>query len=322
MSELSLETYLLLITLGSILLGGAAIAFHVFRTVPVTGEAKKTGAIPNQVVASGLDPDTLHENSLRLFNEAAALLKVIRQQMDAGDRFSNTLAEEDKKLPKLSDPEQVRLVIKFLVSENAKMQQEQSELRSRLEQSQCQVEALRFKVAEAEEVSLRDPLTSVANRRGFDTALAQAVADVKALRTPLCLVMCDLDHFKKLNDKYGHPVGDDVLKAFAGILGENVRTGDTIARYGGEEFAIILTRSDMKTAARVCERMRLDLASRKIPLIESGEVLEAVTASFGIAQCLSNDTPESLVKRADEKLYEAKNGGRNRVVIDRSALAA
>jgi diguanylate cyclase len=232
------------------------------------------------------------------------------------------LAEADRKLPKINDPEQVRMVIKFLVAENSKMQKEQGELKSRLEQSQSQVEALRFKVAEAEEVSLKDPLTSIANRRAFDIELAQAVNDAKALKTPLCLIMCDLDHFKKLNDAHGHPVGDEVLKIFAGILGENVRTGDTVARYGGEEFAVILTRSDMRTAARVCERMRLDIASRKLAINRNGALISDITASFGIAQFVSSDTTETIVQRADEKLYEAKSGGRNRVIIDRSAIAA
>ncbi|RTL60541.1 MAG: GGDEF domain-containing protein [Hyphomicrobiales bacterium] len=328
MLDVSLETILLGLIFSSVLFGAVAIAVHAWRTrKPATGAAaegegdcKSPAGQTKPVTAQ--DAEILHESSLQLVNEAATLLKIIRQQIAAGDRFGNSLAEADRTFAKVSDPEQVRMVIKFLVTENAKMQKEQGELKSRLEQSQNQIEALRYKVAEAEEVSLKDPLTSIANRRAFDADLTQAIGDAKTLKHPLCLIMCDIDHFKKLNDAYGHPVGDEVLKIFANILTENVRAGDTVARYGGEEFAVVLTRSDMQTAARVCERMRLDIASRKLSLNRNGEIIGNITASFGVAQFLADDTPETLLQRADEKLYEAKTGGRNRVVIDRSAIAA
>ncbi|MDX2204376.1 MAG: GGDEF domain-containing protein [Hyphomicrobiaceae bacterium] len=320
MADVSLQAVLLALVFSSLLIGAAAIAWHA-RPAAAAREPAAEEATP-PAVPDEHDPEVLQESRLRLFNEAAAILKIIRQQIEAGDRFGNTLAEVDRKLPKLADPEQVRMVIKFLVAENAKMQQEQGELKSRLEQSQSQVEALRFKVAEAEEVSLKDPLTSVANRRAFDIALPQVINDARTLKTPLCLVLSDLDHFKKLNDTHGHMVGDEVIKVFASILSENIRAGDTVARYGGEEFAVILTRADMRTAARVCERMRLDIAARKLALNRNGSLIGDITASFGIAQYVSGDTPETLLKRADEKLYEAKAAGRNRVVIDRSVLAA
>lgn len=327
MLDVSLETILLGLIFSSVLFGAVAIAVHAWRTrKPAAeapeGEAEGKSATGQTKPVAAQDAEILHESSLQLVNEAATLLKIIRQEIDAGDRFGNSLAEADRTFAKVSDPDQVRMVIKFLVTENAKMQKEQGELKSRLEQSQNQIEALRYKVAEAEEVSLKDPLTSIANRRAFDADLAQAIGDAKTLKHPLCLIMCDIDHFKKLNDTYGHPVGDEVLKIFANILSENVRSGDTVARYGGEEFAVVLTRSDMQTASRVCERMRLDIASRKLSLNRNGEIIGNITASFGVAQFLASDTPETLLQRADAKLYEAKTGGRNRVVIDRSAIAA
>lgn len=315
MADFSLETYLLILMTAS-LVGGLVVGGQVLRSQAKARAADGAGSV------RPASKEELHDTGVRLVSEAAAILKIVRSQMDAGDRFSTSLAEADEKLPKLTDPAQVRLVIKFLINENSKMQLEQTELKARLEQSQSQVEALRFNLAEAEEVSLTDPLTSVSNRRALDLHLPQAISEATSLKKPMCLLMCDLDHFKKLNDTHGHPVGDEILKVFAGILSENLRPGDTIARYGGEEFAIILSRCDTQTAGRIAERMRLDTAARKLAFNQGGQPIGTITASFGIAQFIAGDTPETMLKRADEKLYEAKKAGRNRVVIDMTALAA
>lgn len=321
MSELSLEFYLISLMAISVL-GGVLVGVYVWFSQKQAPPAPKAEAGEPHIKAD-LTKEELHDTGVQLFNEAAAILKLVHAHMAAGDRFSNSLAEADLKLPKMGgNTDQVRTLVKFLIAENAKMQQEQALLKQQLEMSQSQIEALRFNLAEAEEVGLKDPLTGVCNRRALDINLQQSITEATSLKRPLCLLMCDLDHFKKLNDTYGHPVGDEILKVFAHILGENVRQGDTVARYGGEEFAIVLTRCDTSTAARIAERMRLDISSRKLALNRNGQIISNITASFGVAQFLSGDTPETLIQRADAKLYEAKNGGRNRIVIDKSALAA
>lgn len=316
MAELSLEFYLIAL-MGVSVLGGLIVAGYVAFSQTKSG--KEPAAEPRVAVLAKGD---LHDTSVQLFNHAAAILNVVQNHIAAGDRFTTSLAEADQKLPKLSDPAQVRMLVKLLIAENAKMQEEQALLREQLEQSQSQIEALRFNLAEAEEEILKDPLTGVANRRALETGMAQAISDATTQKRPLCMLMCDLDHFKKLNDTYGHPVGDEVLKIFANILSENIRQGDTVARYGGEEFAILLTKCDVQNGVRIAERMRLDIASRKLALNRNGQVISNITASFGLAQFVSGDTPETLLQRADAKLYEAKNAGRNRVAIDKSALAA
>lgn len=319
MSEFSLEFYLISLIAVSVL-GGVIVGIYVWL-----GQRKPASqpepAVP--ALKGDLSKEDLHETGVQLFNEAAAILKLVHAHMAAGDRFSNSLAEADLKLPQMDgNADKVRALVKFLISENAKMQQEQTLLQQQLQSSQTQIEALRLHLAEAEEVSLKDPLTGVSNRRALDINLKQSISEAVSLKRPLCLLMCDLDHFKKLNDTYGHPVGDEILKVFSHILSENVRQGDTVARYGGEEFAIVLTRCDTSTAARIADRMRLDIASRKLALNRNGQIISDVTASFGVAQFLTGDTPETLMKRADAKLYEAKQAGRNRIVIDKSALAA
>jgi diguanylate cyclase len=320
MTELSLEFYLISLVALSVV-GGVVVGIVVWLGQRRPADPVETAATP--AIKCDLSKDDLHETGVQLFNEAAAILKLVHSHMAAGDRFSNSLAEADLKLPQMDgNTDKVRALVKFLISENAKMQQEQTLLQQQLQTSQTQIDALRLHLAEAEEESLKDPLTGVANRRALDVNLQQAISEATSLKRPLCLLMCDLDHFKKLNDTYGHPVGDEILKIFGHILSENVRQGDTVARYGGEEFAIILTRCDTATAARIADRMRLDTAARKLALNRNGQIISNITASFGIAQFLASDTPESLLARADAKLYEAKKTGRNRIVIDKSALAA
>jgi diguanylate cyclase len=319
MAEFSLEFYLIAIMALS-LAGGTAVAFYVWLSQRKATEEAVPSAAP--AIKGDLTREELHQSGVQLVNQAAEILKIVHGHMAAGDRFSNSLAEADQKLPKLNDPDQVRTIVKFLIAENAQMQKEQALLREQLEQSRAQIEALRYNLAEAEETSLTDPLTKVANRRALDANLPLAIGEAISLKRPMCLLMCDLDHFKKLNDTYGHPIGDEILRLFAQILAENVRQGDTVARFGGEEFAIILTRCDTSTAARIAERIRLDISSRKLALNRNGQLITNITASFGVAQFIAGDTPETLIERADAKLYEAKKAGRNRISIDKSALAA
>jgi diguanylate cyclase len=258
--------------------------------------------------------------AVRLDAQAAAILELVRTYEEAGTRYSVTLAQADKSLA-LATREQIAIIVKFLLAENAKMQNEAGELRNRLEQSRSQIDKLRAHLAEAQEIGLRDPLTSLSNRRCFDASLARELADAKARGVPLSLVMGDIDNFKKINDLYGHQIGDEILKTFASVLTDNVRARDTVARYGGEEFAIILPDTHIESARQLTERARRKIESLQLAVTESGKQIGTITASFGIAELGPGDDAETLIQRADHKLYEAKCGGRNRVAADRAAAA-
>ena len=161
-------------------------------------------------------------------------------------------------------------------------------------------------------LSATDSLTGIANRRTFDERLAIEVARANRYRTPLSLVMVDLDHFKELNDRFGHPVGDEVLKRVAALVDRDKRLGDVVARYGGEEFAAILPHTEPRAAMVWAERLRQLIAGTEVRS-EAGAL--NVTASFGIAGATSDRAePAALIEEADQALYEAKRQGRNRVV--------
>jgi diguanylate cyclase (GGDEF)-like protein len=165
-----------------------------------------------------------------------------------------------------------------------------------------------------------DGLTQVANRRRFEQYLDQEWRRMSRERSPLSVIMADIDCFKGFNDRYGHQAGDNCLRLVARTLSRAAkRPGDLVARYGGEEFVIVLPNTDLKGAETVAEDIRLLVHSRRIPH-EGSTVAKVVTMSLGVASTHPNAgiSPAVLIKRADEALYQAKNEGRDQV---RSALS-
>ena len=171
-----------------------------------------------------------------------------------------------------------------------------------------------------EQQALVDALTGLANRRSAEQALAVELARAVRFGSPLSLVFADLDHFKQVNDRFGHPSGDLVLRELAAVLGETVRKIDLAARWGGEEFCLILPGTDVAGAAHVAERVRTALAERTI-LTAEGLPLH-VTASFGVAGQPPLASAEELIASADAALYDAKRRGRNCVSIGTSPVSA
>lgn len=172
---------------------------------------------------------------------------------------------------------------------------------------------LKAVLAQADEVSHTDALTFLPNRRQIIKDLQEEVIFSERYGTPLSISMLDIDHFKKINDTYGHTVGDEVLRTLASELRDHIRYPDTIGRYGGEEFLIVLPHSTFNAAAEQAERLCSYVRSL---LIKSGEQQIAVTVSIGVAQYkIQKEDWEALLRRADAALYQAKNGGRDRWVV-------
>lgn len=161
------------------------------------------------------------------------------------------------------------------------------------------------------ELAITDPLTGLFNRRQFFAELERLWAAAERLNRPLTLILCDIDHFKQINDHFGHHCGDVVLKGMAAVLRSQCRRYDIVARIGGEEFAILLPEVELEGAVSVAERLRRCVADTTMTC-ESREL--RVTASFGVACRRSAGDPYELVRRCDGALYEAKRRGRNGVV--------
>ena len=169
---------------------------------------------------------------------------------------------------------------------------------------------LEERVQTLHERATRDPLTQVANRAEFDRVHAQFVTTHIDRGRSCSLIICDLDHFKHINDTYGHQAGDEALVSFAALLRRSCRPGDLVARYGGEEFVMLCADCDNATATRRAEELRRELSQIQQPML-GGKI---ITASFGVTEIQPGDTPDTMLRRADRALLQAKDNGRNMVV--------
>lgn len=158
-----------------------------------------------------------------------------------------------------------------------------------------------------EQMALTDQLTGLANRMQLDTVLAQELRQISL--QPFGLILLDLDHFKQVNDTYGHPVGDQVLAAVAELLRKNIRASDTVGRWGGEEFLVVCPNTQAEGVLKVAEHLRLQIAAHRFPGVGQQ------TASLGVTVCRPQDTMQTLMARADTALYQAKHAGRNSVAL-------
>lgn len=165
---------------------------------------------------------------------------------------------------------------------------------------------------ELKQMADRDPLTGVYNRRAFLVLLDQLTHYAHRMRFPVSVLLLDLDHFKRINDTWGHQRGDQALCHVMTIAQQCLRDGDVIGRLGGEEFAIALPNASQGEAEQIASRLRMAMAAQ--PLHYAGHTLP-LTASIGVASWLDDESPDSLVNRADTAMYQAKSQGRNRIVL-------
>ncbi|EIM75280.1 response regulator PleD [Nitratireductor aquibiodomus RA22] len=192
-------------------------------------------------------------------------------------------------------------------------QELQARLRTQLRRKRYN-DRLRSSVSQSFRMAVTDPLTGLHNRRYLDAHLPKLLARAVARRRPLSVMMADIDLFKAINDRWGHPSGDDVLREFADRLRQNIRGIDLICRFGGEEFVVVMPDTERDMAEMVAERLRVAIASEPFT-VDGGKNAIAVTTSVGVVGCAGgNGDPADLLKHADAALYDAKSKGRNRVV--------
>lgn len=239
---------------------------------------------------------------------------VILSAGDNAEAYGKTLDGMSKELD--SGPDDVRTIVSSLIAETRKMQESNQSLTDQLESSISQVKSLQTDLDQARAQAFTDGLTNIPNRKKFDMVLRETAVEAMETGDPLCLLLMDIDFFKKFNDNYGHQLGDRVLQLVAATLIQNLKGADTAARYGGEEFGVILPKTKLDNALTVGDHLREAVASKKIVRKNSGTPLGSITLSVGAAEFKFGEPLEDMVKRADAALYTAKHQGRNRVVSE------
>jgi len=212
--------------------------------------------------------------------------------------------------------EALRPVVEALVVATREMERETRALELQLQESKMRAARLQQEVNTLRAEILMDPLTLVGNRQYFDDSLSSLAEEASRSDKALSLLFGDIDHFKSFNDRFGHQVGDQVLRLVASLITNALRDGDVVGRYGGEEFGIILPGAPLADAKQTAERIRAAIMARDIKKRGGNGSFGRITISIGVAQFRKGETPVALVERADACLYAAKRTGRNRVVSE------
>ncbi len=257
---------------------------------------------------------TMEEVGQQLGSELRKIMDDLRLAGSNAAVFDRTLATAGDALD--SGKADVRLLVQKLSAATRAIQARNKKLEEQLATSMQEVEAIRGRMETVRKESLTDALTGLANRRSFDETAARAIETAVTEGRPLSLVICDVDHFKKFNDTYGHPIGDQVLRLVGQCLKINVKGKDTAARFGGEEFVVILPQTALAQAAHVANEIRKTVETKKIVQKSTGRDMGTVTLSLGVAVLRPGETVADLLNRADACLYAAKRAGRNRVVTE------
>jgi diguanylate cyclase len=261
------------------------------------------------------------ENELRKLKEdlQKVLISVISEVSDLNgqtEKYEILISKSVDQLSEDASTEKIKNVVGEIIDETKSMGNFGKSLQDKLKETTEELEALQKEFEQAKTASMIDFLTGVANRKAFDETLAKHISEASPDNNDLCLLLIDIDHFKKFNDEYGHIVGDEVLKFVTKKTKEIVRGRDFLARFGGEEFVIILPQTPLSGAKIVAENIRSFFSESKLTSVTTSKKLGKVTVSIGAALYRPGEPVETFINRSDQALYFAKNNGRNRVATE------
>lgn len=290
----------------------------------VDSELIKTDVVDLDTIEQIYEEHFLHKRlskgMTRIGDELDAGLRdtiaVVRDSLGSTQRFLASLKQAQSQISKVSRNHDAKRVVMELLDLGQTHAAQTEVVNAELTKARTQVLELQRELHRLRDSAYLDHLTQIPNRRHMDEVLEREITLANANGQPLSFALGDLDHFKGLNDNYGHAVGDAVLRHFAGLIKNNIKGQDTPARYGGEEFAIIFPKTSVFGAGHVTDKIRELLNGTDIILSRDRSSIGRVSVSFGVTQLLSGDSMAELIRRADGLLYRAKALGRNRVETD------
>ena len=264
-----------------------------------------------------LDNDTLDNIRQELNNIITSMQGDIQLSESKVSIYADRLNRFAAILNKSSSPQAIATEVEMVKEDTLATELAQRQLNAQLIHLSSDMESLRKELAQIRDESYKDFLTGIANRKAFDAALDDAIYSTRSDKSTFSILIADIDHFKQVNDNYGHLIGDKVLRFVASTFKRSLKGKDIVARYGGEEFAVILPNTEITGAYSVAEQIRRSVSAGQIKEMSSEKKLDQITISIGIAQFESSDLHNDLLQRADQALYKAKEKGRNRVEIER-----
>jgi diguanylate cyclase len=270
----------------------------------------------NTHIAASRMGERIDSVGVRVLDEIKQVMATIDAAAGSATSYSKSLNLASETLAQANDGEALRQVIEHLVQGAKEMELNNKKLETSLAASKQEIEQLQDNLETVRIESLTDPLTTLANRKYFDNALAKGLTEAQERNEPLSLLMLDIDHFKSFNDKYGHLTGDQVLRLVALSVKQNVKGQDIAARYGGEEFVVALPNTSLQAAITVADHIRRAVMTKELMKRSSGERLGRITISIGAAVLRRGESAQVLIERADKCLYAAKRHGRNRVICE------
>ena len=300
--------------------GNKAIQDQLTHSVKVAKSvsASRLQELKRQFLNSSDSAEVNHSISQKLAKEMDGLHKLISSQQGVNEEFGGSIASASDRLIEQSDSSmEMRTCLSEMLLCKEKMTASMAEMDLKLKTSKGQVESLKETLAEMQKSILIDPLTGLGNRRVFDATLAVA-NEPRTNQKPTYLFLVDLDEFKTINDTHGHLTGDDVLR-FVGQALVKQAIGATITRYGGDEFAIFVN-VEPEQAKQMADNICNYFFGNDLTVRSTGNPLGKLTISLGGALLRTDDNSDSWFERADKLLYDAKCGGRNRVMVERARL--
>ncbi|WP_340123034.1 diguanylate cyclase [Methylobacter svalbardensis] len=257
--------------------------------------------------------EKINHTLLQLINKTSEAIDTTGEKASAATiHFQN----QNKKLENNQGLSEIKAVLAEIIEGTQDLAETSKTLQVQLDESKKEMQLLRQELVQARETAKTDALTGLFNRRAFDQKLDEYIETHKQNNFELCLLILDLDHFKQVNDTFGHQAGDSVLRYTANLIKQHIAEHHCAARYGGEEMAIIMPNTPFNKAMEIAEKIRSSLAQNPLKRKNSKESIGKVTLSIGVSGFKINDSIESLIERADKAMYRAKNNGRNQVMAE------
>jgi diguanylate cyclase len=302
--------------------GASSELRSAFDAIILKGETIDDEKINNLYSQFCMETDEAGLRNLRndLYQILTAILREITELTGQTAEYESLVSNSVEKLSECTSVQQIRDVVTEIVVETKKIGGFGKTIQHKLRETTYELEAIKKDFEKARGEALVDFLTGVPNRKAFDEKSAVSIDESRSKNNDLSLLMIDIDHFKKFNDKYGHIVGDEVLRTVARKVKDIVRGRDFLARFGGEEFVVILPQTPLSGAKTVAENIRDYFDRTGLKIVSSSKKLGKVTVSIGAAQYKSGEAVEKFIDRSDQALYFAKNAGRNRVATEDDVL--